>query len=183
MESDFEPGFDVFTYIKSLNFKLRKWAIKNNIKQLALSELLKILKENGRSSLPKDARTLLKTPTYVHVFKMGLGQCWYGGLKKKLTELCIKKNCSDVLELNIHIDGTPIYKSSKSEFWPVQCSIKGIEMKSFFVQLYKGSSKPDTAELFMRPLLNEIHDLLENGLPVSKNGQTKMFHIRIDKFI
>lgn len=166
-----------------MDFKLRKWAIKNNIRLIALSELLKILKEKGHPSLPKDARTLLKTPRKVDVVQMGSGQCWYGGLRKKLTDLCIKKNCSEVLELNIHIDGTPIYKSSKSEFWPVQCSIKDIEMKNFFVQIYKGSSKPHSAEIFMRPLLDEIHELLRNGLAVSANGVTKMFRIKIDKFI
>lgn len=178
-----EFGFDVFAYIKTLDFELRKWAIENNIRLVALSALLKILKRRGHPSLPIDARTLLKTPKKVNVFKMGSGECWYGGLKNKLTDLCKKKKCSDILELTIHIDGTPIYKSSKSEFWPVQCSVNGIEMKSFFVQLYKGSSKPNSAELFIRPLLNEIDELLTCGLPVSINGQTKKFEIRIDKFI
>lgn len=174
---------DVFGYIKTLNFILRKWAIKHNITLLALSELLKILNERGHPSLPKDARTLLRTPKKVDVMRMGSGQYWYGGLKEKLTEVCLKMLCANILELNIHIDGTPIYKSSKSEFWPTQCSVNGIEMQSFFVQIYKGSSKPDSAEQFMRPLLNEIQDLLRNGLSVSTNGQTKMFTIRIDKFI
>lgn len=74
---------------------------------------------------------------------MGSGQFWYGGLKTKLTELC-KRIKSDLktLELSIHIDGTPIYKSSKSEFWPIQCSVKGIQMKPFFVASYRGQTKP-----------------------------------------
>lgn len=178
-----EFGFDVLAYIKTLNFKLRKWAIENNIRLFALSQLLKILKANGHPSLPIDARTLLKTPKKVDVFKMGSGECWYGGLKDKLINLCKKRNCSNVLELTIHIDGTPVYKSSKSEFWPIQCDVKGIEMKSFFVQLYNGSAKPDSAELFIRPLLNELHDLLSNGLPVTTNGHTTIYEVRIDKFI
>lgn len=114
---------------------------------------------------------------------MGSGECWYGGLKNKLIHLCKKRNCSDILELTFHIDGTPIYKSSKSEFWPVQCSVKGIEMKAFFVQLYEGSSKPYSAEVFIRPLLNEIHELSASGLPVTMKGQTKIYEMRIDKFI
>lgn len=175
--------FDVFAYIKTLDFKLRKWAIGNNISLLALSELLKILKENGHNSLPKDARTLLKTPGNVEIVKMGSGQYWYGGLRKKLTEMCEKKNYSGVLELTLHIDGTPIYKSSKSEFWPVQCDVKGFDMKPFFVSIYQGSSKPSSPEEFLRPLLNEIHDLLANGLTVTMNGKTFELQIRIDKFI
>lgn len=177
--SDFD--FDVLTYIKTLDFKLRKWAIRNNIRLLALSQLLKILKENGHNSLPLDARTLLKTPAKVEIVKMGSGQYWYGGLRKKLIEICEKKNCSNVLELTIHIDGTPVYKSSKSEFWPVQCDVKDVEMKPFFVSIYQGTSKPPSAEVFLRALLDEIHDLLANGLTV--NGKTATLQIRIDKFI
>lgn len=134
--------------------------------------------------MPKDARTLLKTPKTVHVTEMGSGQFWYGGLKKKLMELCKKmKNGSDTLELTIHIDGTPIYKSSKAEFWPIQCSVKGIQMKAFFVALYKGDSKPPSAEIFMRQFLDEIHELSGCGLDVSINGVEKLFEIKVDKFI
>lgn len=179
--SDFD--FDVLAYIKTLDFKLRKWAIKNNIRLIALSELLKILKENGHKSLPKDARTLLKTPAKIDIEKMGSGQYWYGGLRKKLIEIFEKNNCSNVLELTLHIDGTPVYKSSKSEFWPTQCDVKGVDMKPFFVSIYLGASKPRSAEEFLRPLLDEIQDLLANGLIVTKNGKTFTVQIRIDKFI
>ncbi len=179
-----EFGFDVFAYVKTLDFKLRKWAVKNNIRLFALSELLKILKNEGHPSLPIDARTLLKTPSKVNIMKMGSGEYWYGGLKDKLTDLCKKTNIgSNTLKLTIHIDGTPIYKSQKSEFWPVQCSVKGIKMKSFFVQLYKGPSKPDSAEIFLRPLLDEMHELTGYGLEVATNGDSKTFEVKIDKFI
>ncbi|KAG4076860.1 hypothetical protein HA402_006570 [Bradysia odoriphaga] len=115
---------------------------------------------------------------------MGSGEFWYGGLREKLTELCKKNNHgSKLVELNIHIDGTPVYKNSKAEFWPVQCDIKNIEMKPFFVEIYQGSSKPTSAELFLRPLLNEIHELSLDGLSVIINGKEKMFGMRIDKFI
>ncbi len=178
-----EFGFDVFSYINTIDFKLREWAITNNIRLFALSELLKILKENGHPSLPIDARTILKTPKKVNVLKMGSGQYWYGGLKGKLIDLCKKHNCSNEIELTIHIDGTPIYKSCKSEFWPIQCSVNGIDMNAILVQIYKGSAKPDTAELFIRPLLNELHELRSYGLPVTTNGHTTTYEVRVDKFI
>lgn len=172
--------FDVLAYIKTLNFKLRKWAVTNNIRLYALSELLAILKESGHPSLPKDARTLLETPKTVNVIKMGSGEYWYGGLRKKLIEICKKENCSNVIKITIHIDGTPVYKSSKSEFWPVQCSVNDVDMEAFFVAIYNGTSKPLSAEMFLRPLLNEIHDLIENGLSVS---ETELVQVKIDKFI
>lgn len=178
-----DVDFDLPEYIKSLSFELRNWAIKNNIKQFALTELLKILKNRGHSSLPKDARTLLKTPQKVGIVRMGAGQYWYRGLRNKLTEICKKNDCGDVIELTFHIDGTPVYKNSKSEFWPVQCDIKGVEMKAFFASIYQGKNKPTSAEQFLRPLLDEIHDLLETGLSFTVNGVTKTHLIRVDKFI
>lgn len=168
----------MFAYIKTLEFKLRKWAI-NNITLLALSELLKILIGNGHNSLPKDARTILKTPGRVEVSKMGSGQYWYGGMRKKLLEICRKQICPNVLELNFHIDGTPIYKSSKSEFWPVQCDLNGMKIKPFFVAIYQGASKPISAEVFMRPLLDKMNDLLINGLSVESNNQIVAVQIKI----
>ena len=179
----YEFDFDVFAYLKTLDFKLRKWAIKNNITLTALSELLAILKSSGHNSLPKDARTLLKTPQKVEVTKMGSGEYWYGGLEKKLREISKRKDCPKDLELTFHIDGTPIYKSSKSEFWPTQCDVKGVEMKPFFVAIYQGPSKPSSAEIFLRPLLNELLFLLEKGLDVSINVKSYTFKVGIDKFI
>lgn len=178
-----EFGFDVFAYIKTLDFQLRKWAIKNNVSLIALSELLKILKKRGHPSLPADARTLLKTPKTVNIAKMGTGENWYGGLKKKLAEFCRQHNWSSVLELTIHIDGTPIYKSSKSEFWPIQCSVSGVEMRAFFVQIYAGTHKPDSAEQFMRPLLNEAHELLKYGLRVATHDDSKIIEVKFHNFI
>lgn len=39
------------------------------------------------------------------------------------------------------------------------------------------------SELLIGPLLNEMHDLSASGLSVAPNGHTKIFEIRIDKFI
>lgn len=178
-----EFDFDVLAYLKTLDFELRKWAIRNNIRLAATSELLKILKKRGHPSLPMDARTLLKTPAKVSVVEMGSGQFWYGGLKTKLVEVCRKNKISETLELTFHIDGTPIYKSSKSEFWPTQCSVNGIEMKAFFVCLYAGTHKPESAEQYMRPLLNEIHDLMKHGLSVPTNDGVNILKIKIHMFI
>lgn len=185
---DMENGFDEENYWqgafkKTLNFLIWKWALKNNITHVAISELLKILVAFSHISLPKYSRTLLRTPKHVDITVMGSGQLWYRGLKERLTQICIRNNCSDVLPLVIHIDGIPIYKSSKSECWPIQCSVKGIAIKAFIVALHQGPSKPKSAKEFLRPLINELNELLENGLLVLKNGTKKLYTVAIDKFI
>lgn len=56
-------------------------------------------------------------------------------------------------------------------------------MRAFFVALYKGDSKPPSAEVFLRQFLDEIHELSGYGLDVSINGVDKLFEIKVDKFI
>lgn len=183
IEIDVQKIYWQESFKQTLNFQIWKWALKNNITHAALSQLLKILIGFGHLSLPKDSRTLLRTPKKVRVINIGSGQLWYRGLEERLTQICMRKICPDILPLEIHIDGTPIYKSSKSECWPIQCSVKGVPMKAFFVTLHQGPSKPKSAEEYLRPFIAEIDRLSELGLSVSKDGTDKHFTVEIDKFI
>lgn len=182
MDAD-EFDYDVFTYIKTLNFALRKWAIKHKIPLVALSELLRTLKGRGHRGLPIDARTLLETPKNVNTTPMGSGRYWYGGLRKKLIEMCGKNRFLTTLKLTFFIDGTPIYKSAASDCWPVQCFVNGVDPEPSFVAIYKGTQKPPSAEVFMRPLLDEIQELLAYGIAISNDGVAATIDIAIDKFI
>lgn len=51
----------------NLSNELRSWAIQFNVRQTAVSALLKILLSFGIASLPKDSRALLKTPRTVQI--------------------------------------------------------------------------------------------------------------------
>lgn len=131
-ENESEDEFDITQFIQSFCFLLRVWAVKYNISHMALTSLLKLLREEGHVELPKDSRTLLQTPKKVNVSNIGQGKYWYRSLKDKLVDICKTKKCSSNLELSIHIDGMPPYRSSKLEFWPIQFSIKGVHMKNVF---------------------------------------------------
>lgn len=64
------------TKLDQLKGFLRNWASKNNITLKALSELTSGLRENHSPSLndlPKDGRTLMKTPTSVDIRPMPPG--------------------------------------------------------------------------------------------------------------
>lgn len=182
-ESDSDFDIDIESYIQSFNFKLRSWTVKFNINLVALTFLLKLLREQGFSHLPKDARTLLQTPKTVPVTNIGPNKFWYRSLIDKLKELCKIKNFPKNLELGIHIDGFPPFVSSKLEFWPIQCWIKGVVMKPFIIGLHFGSSKPTSIELFLRPLLNELHELLHAGLNVKLNGFVKNYPVKVYQWI
>lgn len=53
-------------------------------------------------------------------------------------------------------------------------------MKPFFVGLHLGSSKPISLELFLRPLVDDLKDLLKNGLKLVTG---EMHTIKLDMMI
>lgn len=181
-ESDTE-NIDIEALVQSFRFKLRKWAVTYNISMMALTFLLKLLRDQGHQSLPKDARTLLQTPRTVKVTEVGSGKYWYRSLIDKLTEICKTIKCPNLLELGIHCDGFPPFRSSKLEFWPIQVWIKGIKIRPFFVGLHFGPSKPSSLELFLRPLLTELQELLQNGLTIKMKGSVTKFAVKIHQMI
>lgn len=75
------------------------------------------------------------------------------------------------IKININIDGLPLSKSSGSQFWPILISIETNMMytEPFVVGMYHGMSKPNDANEFLRPFVEEASVVLQNGLI---NGQS-----------
>lgn len=109
----------------SLNDRLCSWSQRHNITQTALSDLLKILVSVGLNWLPTDARTLVRTPRNIQIDNVANGKMWYQGIETNLRR--IFHNLSENLEiqLNFNIDGLPLFKSSRYEFWPILANIHG----------------------------------------------------------
>lgn len=103
----------------STEMKIRSWAIKHNITRNALCDLLKIL------WLPSDARTLLETPQRIETKNVANGQMWYSGIKSNLSRILKTIDHSLKLELNFNVDGLPLFKSAKHEFWPILANLHG----------------------------------------------------------
>lgn len=105
--------------------KLRYWALYHRITKTALSDLLSILKYSGFNFLPKDARTLMRTPVHVPISTLSNGKLWYHGVKNCL-ETVLGKISDDIsITLDWNFDGFPISKSSNTQFWPILTSIRG----------------------------------------------------------
>lgn len=61
-------------------------------------------------------------------------------LKKRLL---IVENVPDILHLNLNIDGLPIYKSAKSQFYPILGNIREFpKLKPITFGIWFGESKP-----------------------------------------
>ena len=133
-----------------IEFEMKQWAIENNITNMALTSLLKILKKfSCFSHLPSDGRSLLKTNRSNVCSAMGDGEYAYFGVEKFLPET----NVSRPFSLSINVDGLPLYKSSSKQFWPILGCLN--DSSPFVIAIYCGDSKPNVEE-FLRDFVNEI---------------------------
>lgn len=101
------------------------WATEHRISKRALNGLLPILRDNGMSSLPKNYRTLQETPVRIEIAHAGGGQLWHNGLQNCMKNIFSSLSRDLTVHLKFNIDGLPVYKSSKTTFWPILASIAG----------------------------------------------------------
>lgn len=158
----------------NLSSCLKKWCIDCNVPHTTFGELLKIL-HPFHSYLPLDPRTLLNTSIYLNIINVSPGKYWHFGLLRAIN-LIIEKtnNCPEEIYLDFNIDGIPISKSSKGQFWPILCSPHWINISPFVVGVYYGSSKPSDVHEFLKLFIQEA---AENNV-VFKNGQAIKLKIR-----
>lgn len=162
--------------------RIAHWIITNNISHNSANELLSILKSENLP-LPKDCRTLLKTPSVCNIVNMPPGAYIHFGIEKgiieKIKDILTRDNL-EILPLTINIDGLPLSKSSKSQFWPILMSIDLIEISEpFIVGIYHGFKKPESVINFLETFVEEYLHLKENGI-IIKN---KIVRPKITKII
>lgn len=159
---------------KNADFRkeLRSWAVSFNIAHSALKVLFENLNNRIPNIVPQDPRTLLKTYQTVIMTKVGHGDYWHHGF-----EFCSKQilthepNCPDRISLNVNIDGLPIYRSSRNEFWPILFNIKELpEMKPMVIGIYCGKGKPSDLSAYLEPFVQEAKIIFSGGLII--NGKT-----------
>lgn len=108
-----------------LSDELRSWAIQFYIKKRALSALLKILRSFGMPSLPADSRSLLKTPRSITIANLAGGKYWHNGIQNSLLQVFSKLSSNLRIEINLNMDGLPIFKSSPTSLWPILANVHG----------------------------------------------------------
>lgn len=176
-ELDSDDSYDDEDSFTNSQVFLQDWAIKNNVTLTALSELLSWLTTNpDLSNIPRDARTLLKTPNNILLKNMGAGHFYYFGLTQKLTKVLTKNGNCNSLQLDFNVDGLPLHKSTNMSFWPILCRIQNLSDESpFAVAIFCGNRKPPLKE-FMLEFIAELSHLAKNSLKV--NERTVSIQIR-----
>lgn len=155
--------------------KIKRWAINFNIAQTALKELLSIynysLKNKKLRKLPTDPRTLLSTPQKIEsIVSLDGGSYWHPGVTHCLKSYFKTLDRSMSISLNINIDGIPLYRSSKIQFWPILVAVHEIDdFDPMVVGLYCGDSKPASIQNYLKPLVEELQLLLKHGVIINNN--------------
>lgn len=69
--------------------------------------------------------------------------------------------------LQINIDGLPLFKSTQHQFWPILGSLRNIENREpFIIGLFFGLKKLDNVSDFLQRFLDEFLELRDNGIEV-----------------
>jgi hypothetical protein len=179
-ESDSERSVDS-AVVFSKEF-LAKWAVENAIPHNALNLLLKGLQgHHCFKDYPHDSRTLLKTPQRTLVREVLPGQYTHFGLQNRLRNIdrLLDLSNDNILKLQFNMDGLPLYKSSKVEFWPILGYICSSLRPPFLVGLYVGEGKPTSVNSFLEDFISELQFLISNGFIY--NGIK--LNIEVDSFV
>jgi len=81
-----------------------------------------------------------------------------------------------VIHIVAGIDGSPLFKSTAEEFWPILSYIQPNRSNVFRVGIYCGNRKPLDSNKFLKYFVEEINFLDNNGIEI--NG--KNFKVMLD---
>lgn len=177
-EPYFQTGYESESSTGIKHF-LKNWTIKHNVTEVCLSDLLVDLKNNvdDLSKLPSDARTLLKINIAFEKSVVESGNYIHFGLamqlKRLISNIPPSNNIKD-LKLLLNIDGLPLFKSSAGQVYPILIAIMNVpQLKNivFPVGIYYGMQKPNDIFDFLNPFINELVDLMTNGLIIEPGNK------------
>lgn len=145
------------------------WVSKYNISGIAADEFLNYLRENHFPFLPKSIKTLRQKAYTMDapIRDMGEGQFLYFGIKNIIIKFLDIANVDIQLiqhfKIGFGIDGIPISKSSKSNFWPILTRLNDYPAV-LPVAVFYGRGKPQCVEDYLMEFAEELQEILRNGM-------------------
>lgn len=134
-----------------------------------LKDLIKILKEENIVVTPiykfqcanKPVVENISGGSYIHI-----------GMPLNLKKIADVIKLPENILIDVNIDGLPIFKSSKTQMWPILIRINNVDNRPVFpVGVFVGKSKPTVCEDFLSKFVDEFSYNLESG------GQITAFDI------
>lgn len=133
----------------------------DKISHAASSGLLKALAPI-HPNLPKDSRTLLKTPHEIPIKILDTGEYCHIGLHKMVEKILpFHPELGEVINISFNVDDLPLFKSSNVQFWPILLLIKYSNIGPFGIGIFCGNSKPAPLSDYLENLLEELENLCE----------------------
>ena len=117
--------------------------------------------------IPKDVRTLLETVKKVEVVDKFGGQYSYFGILNALVDNKLLFQPDRTIDLQINIDGIPLFHSRSDSFWPILMTANGSD--PLLVALFYGKGKPSSIEGFMYDFVEEYKALAAGFIYQEKN--------------
>lgn len=148
---------------------LKEWALECRPNISHVDKLLKIINNYPMfGSLPKTYETLVQTPRNIQIRSVPPGKYFHLGVKYAVSSIIDYYSpilLEGTLQLDLNIDGIPIYSSSKTQFWPILGQIKNIKGSSpFLIGIYCGKKKPNCVKQYLEDLIIDLKDMQENFL-------------------
>ncbi|XP_050434163.1 uncharacterized protein LOC126841626 [Adelges cooleyi] len=166
--------------------KIRSWAIQFKVSHNCCNSMLKILNSEGLS-VPKDIRTLMSAPKIEEITTISNGTYIHLGIENMLLPLLNSLSViipNNILKIGINIDGLPLAKSSKSQFYPILISILNIKQRPNLVipiGIFHGNTKPGNVEEFFNPFVTDLLMCINNGIQVNDNlYRLEVIHVACD---
>jgi len=158
--------------------KLRGWAINGNVPHVRVTELLHLLRP-FHPELPFSSKTLLHTPSIMTSKKLNNGECYHFGLLINLERILTEhdySSCYKEIQLQINIDGLPLFRSSNIQLWPILCLLKHVTNSPFPIGIFCGTSKPDPLDIYLKDFINELEFLIQGGIEINGKKYKVVLH-------
>ncbi|KAI8118471.1 hypothetical protein CVS40_9894 [Lucilia cuprina] len=163
-ENFVEPECSVSSQIDfpkySLREKIKNWYIETGPSRKCLEKLLIILQEEGLD-VPLSAAALMGKRQELSIRKVFGGNYCHIGIESQLRKFEQVLKNYDEIELDINIDGIPLFKSSRVQLWPILLKIVNVQekVKPFPIGIYVGLSKPKCVKDFCKDFVEDVLSL------------------------
>lgn len=153
------------------------WITATGAKRKASNHLLHYMKYKFNANIPLDYRTLLNTPRTPIAKVIFPGSYIHLGVSEALHRLLCEAESIETLNIlmQFFIDGLSIARSTRDSFWIIMINIRKASKKRLtpkVIGLYYGKKKAMDFNDFLWPFVQEVNDILENGIVYNGNVVT-----------
>lgn len=148
-----------------LTEKLKQLFLKHHVGRRLGDDLLNVLYEEGLN-VPNSTKKLLNRGKKCIVTRtVNPGKYFHFGLKNQVLKLSEFLKDIDVIQLDIGIDGLPLFKSSSVGLWPILGKLINCKFDCVFpIGIYCGNKKPVCINSFLHDLIIELKELFASGI-------------------